>query len=116
MPENTDKHEEAFQYILRILEEAVTAGATAVELKREEQELMVVHCFKSTGRAEAPIPPDMEETVIEEIVKRAGLADNVRGVMSVVLLGKDYHVVVDLNENWGESDFVLTLKRASKRR
>ena len=76
-----------------------------MELKREEQDLMVVHCFKSTGQAVAPIPPDMEETVIEEIVKRAGLADNSRGVISVVLLGKDYQVVVDLNHNWGESEF-----------
>ena len=114
MPENADKHEQAFPYIVRLLEKAVTAGATAVELKREEQDLMVVHCFKSTGQAVAPIPPDMEETVIEEIVKRAGLADNSRGVISVVLLGKDYHVVVDLNHNWGESEFTLTLKKGKQ--
>ena len=111
MPENADKHEQAFQYIVRLLEEAATAGATAVELKREEQGLMVIYCFKSMGRAEAPIPPDMEETVIEEIVTRAGLADKFKGVISVVLLGKDYHVVVDLNHNWGESEFILTLKK-----
>ena len=111
MPDNADKHEQAFQYLVRLLEEAAIAGATAVELKREELGLMVIHCFKSMGRAEAPIPPDMEETVIEEIVKRAGLADKFKGVISVVLLGKDYHVVVDQSHNWGESEFTLTLKK-----
>ena len=72
---------------------------------------MVVHCFKSTGQAVAPIPPDMKETVMEES-SRAGLADDSRGVISVVLLGEDYHVVVDLNDNWGESEFTLTLNTA----
>ena len=111
MTESADQHERAFRHLVHLLEEAAKAGATAVGLKREEQDLMVVHYFKSMGRAEAPIPPDMEEAVIEEIVKRAGLADQSKGVMSVVLLGKDYDVVVDQTANWGESEFTLTLKK-----
>jgi hypothetical protein len=31
--------------------------------------------------------------------------------MTVVLLDKEYDVVVDQTENWGESEFTLTLKK-----
>jgi len=103
MSKDADQSAQAFQHIVRILEGALKAGATAAGLKREGDDLMVVHYFKSMGRAEAPIPPDLEETVIEEIVKRAGVTDQFQGTMPVVLLGKDYDVLVDQRDNWGDS-------------
>ena len=112
MSENADESDQAFQELVRLLEKAVQAGADAVGLQWEEQDLMVVHYFGSMGRTEAPIPHNLEQAVIEEIVKRAGLASNPRGLMRLVLRGKDYDVVVDKRENWGESEFTLTLKKS----
>ena len=54
MLENADQSDQAFQYLVRLLEKAVRAGADAVGLEREEQDLMVVNYFGSMGRAEAP--------------------------------------------------------------
>ena len=45
MPENTDQSDQAFQHLVQLLEKAVRAGADAVGLEREEQDLMVVHYF-----------------------------------------------------------------------
>jgi hypothetical protein len=112
MPENADQSDQAFQHLVRLLEKAVRAGADAVGLEREEQDLAVVHYFGSVGRAEAPVPQDLKQAVVEEIVKRAGLADKSRGTMPISLLGKDYDVVVDQRDNWGESEFTLTLKKS----
>ena len=114
MSENADESDQAFQELVRLLEKAVQAGADAVGLQWEEQDLMVVHYFGSMGRTEAPIPHNQEQAVIEEIVKRAGLASNPRGLMRLVLRGKDYDVVVDKRDNWGESEFTLTLKKSRK--
>jgi len=61
MPENADQ---AFQHLVRLLEEAVRAGANAVGLEREGRELIVVNYFGSMGRAEAPVPQDLEQAVI----------------------------------------------------
>jgi len=112
MSENADESDQAFQELVRLLEKAVQAGADAVGLQWEEQDLMVVHYFGSMGRTEAPIPHNQEQAVIEEIVKRAGLADKSRGTMPISLLGKDYDVVDDQRDNWGESEFTLTLKKS----
>ncbi len=104
----------AFQYLVRVLEDAIKVGADVVGLEREELDLMVVNYFKSVGRAEGFIPQDLQQAVVEEIVKRAELADKARGKMQIRLLGKDHEVVVDERSNWGESGFTLTLKRSER--
>ena len=112
MSENATGFDSAFQELVRLLEKVVQAGADAVGLQWEEQDLMVVHYFGSMGRTEAAIPHNLEQAVIEKIVKRAGLASNPRGLMRLVLRRKDYDVVVDKRDNWGESEFTLTLKKS----
>ena len=105
--------DEAFRELVRVLEEAVQAGADSVGLEWEDRDLVVVHYFGAMGREEAPIPQELEQAVIEEIVKRAGLADKFRGKMQVCLLGKDHELVVDERANSGESDYILTLKKSN---
>ena len=107
--------DEALRELIRVLEEAIQSRADAVGLEWEGQDLMVVHYFGSMGRAEAPIPQELEQAVIEEIVKRAGLADKFRGKMQVCLFGKDHEVVVDERDTFGQSEFTLTLKKSGKK-
>ena len=113
MSEDVNKSEEAFRELVRVLEAAVRAGANSVGLERDGEDLMVVHYFGSRGQAEGPIPKEMEQAVLEEIVSRAGLAGKLRGEMHLSLLGTEYKVVVDERENFGESSFNLTLKKSS---
>jgi uncharacterized protein YodC (DUF2158 family) len=112
MPENGDQ---AFQHLVQVLEEAVRTGANAVGLEWEGQDLSVVHYFGSMGRAEALIPHKLGQEVIQEIVSRSRLADRARGKMWVCLLGKDYEVVIDERDDFGESAFTLTLKKSKKK-
>lgn len=77
---------------------------------------MVVHYFGSMGRAEGPIPKEMEQVVLEEIVSRAGFAGRPRGEMHLSPLGTEYKVVVEERGSFGGSAFNLTLKKSSRRR
>lgn len=115
MSENVNKSEEAFRKLVRVLEAAVRAGANSVGLEREGEDLMVVHYFGGRGQAEGPIPKEMEQAVLEEIVSRADLAGKPRGELRLSLLGTEYKVVVDKRESFDESSFNLTLKKTSRR-
>ena len=113
MSENVNKSEEAFRELVRVLENAVRAGANSVGLEREGGDLMVVHYFGCRGQAEGLIAKELEQAMLEEIVSRAGLAGKPRGEMHLKLLGTEYQVVVDDRESFGESAFNLTLKKSS---
>jgi hypothetical protein len=52
----------------------------------------------------------LQQEVIEEIVKRAGLSQKSKGKMQIGLLGKDYEAVVVEYDSFGESAFTITLK------
>ena len=116
MSEEGEKTEEAFLHLVRLLEEAVRAGANSVGLEREGGDLMVVHYFGSRGQAEAAIPKDVEQALVDEIIDRAGLAHSPRGEMQINLAGKDYKVIVDERDDFGESAFNLLLKQSTRSR
>jgi hypothetical protein len=98
-----------------MLEEAVEAGATAVTLEYEHRELIVYYEAGSVGIGAPRIPEDLEQAVIGEIVKRAGLGRKSKGKMSLTLLGRDYEVAVKEYDSFGESAFKLTLKERKKK-
>jgi len=110
MADNTDNSAKAFQALLRVLEEAVRAGAHSVGLEYESRDLMVYHNFGNTGLGAPRIPQDLQEGVIEQLVKRAGLSRKSKGKMQMSLLGKDYEIVVEEYDSFGESAFNLKLK------
>jgi hypothetical protein len=113
MSDSVSKSEQAFRELIRVLEAAVRAGANSVGLEREGGDLMVVHYFGCRGQAEGPIPKEVEQAVLEEIVSRAGLAHSPRGEMQINLAGNDYKVIVDQRDDFGESAFNLLLKRST---
>src|SRR5208282_5494172 len=114
MADNTDNSAKAFQALLRVLEEAVRAGAHSVGLEYESRDLMVYHNFGNTGLGAPRIPQDLQEGVIEQLVKRAGLSRKSKGKMQMSLLGKDYEIVVEEYDSFGESAFNLKLKQRNK--
>jgi hypothetical protein len=116
MSDNVNKSEEAFRRLVRVLETAVRAGANSVGLEREGGDLMVVHYFGSRGQAEAAIPKDVEQALVDEIIDRAGLAPSPRGEMQINLAGNDYKVVVDERDDFGEPAFNLLLKQSTRSR
>lgn len=104
--------DEAFQKLVRVLEEAVQAGADSVGLEWEDRDLVVYLYFGDTGLGSVSIPRDLQEPVLGELVERANLTRKPKGRMQVNLLGKDYVVTVNEYDSFGESAFTLTLKKA----
>ena len=104
--------DEAFRELVRVLEEAVQAGADSVGLEWEDRDLVVYLNFGYTGVGAVSIPRDLQPAVIEEIVKGAGLDRKSRGKIRATLLGVEYEVIVKEYDSFGESAFTLTLKKA----
>jgi len=115
MRNQTEDSNRAFRELVRVLEEAVRAGANAIELEYEDRELIVYHHFGKTGVGASQIPDELQEAVIGELVKRAGLSRKSKGKMQVSLLGKDYEAVVKQHDSFGDPVFNLTLKEQSRK-
>ena len=115
MPDNTDSSDKAFRELVRVLEEAVRAGAHSVGLEYKGRDLMVFHNFGNIGLGASRIPQELQQDVIAELVKRAGLSRKHKGKMQVTLFGRDYEAVVDVYDSFGESAFNLTLKERKKK-
>jgi hypothetical protein len=112
MPDNTDQ---AFQELVRVLEEAVRAGVNSIGLEYKGRELMVFHQAGPLGLGASRIPQELQQVVIAELVKRAGLSRKSRGKMQVNLLGKEYEAVVEEYDSFGESAYNLTLKERKRK-
>ena len=115
MPKDANQSEKAFRELVRVLEDAVRAGVDSVELEWEGRDLYAYQCLGHAAVGTAPFPRELQGPVLEELVKRAGLGDKPRGKMLVTLLGKEYEVPVKEYENFGESAFVLKLKKGGKK-
>jgi hypothetical protein len=115
MPEDTDNSHKAFLELVRVLEEAVQAGANSVGLEYEGRDLIVYHQFGNTGLGAARIAQELQQDVIEQLVERAGLSRKSKGKMQVSLLGKDFEAVVEEYDSFGESAFTITLKERKKK-
>jgi hypothetical protein len=112
MPDNTDQ---AFQELVRVLEEAVRAGVNSIGLEYKGRDLMVFHQTGPLGLGAGRIADELRQAVIEELVKRAGLSRKSRGKMQVNLLGKEYEAVVEEYDSFGESAYDLTLKERKRK-
>jgi hypothetical protein len=104
--------EKAFHELLRILDDAVRVNADGIEIEWEGADLIVYYQFGNTGVGSACIPEDLQQSVIEELVQRAGLQRKSKGKMRVNLLGTDYEALVREYESFGESAFHLKLRKA----
>lgn len=111
---NTSNSDKAFLELVRVLEEAVQAGADSVGLEYEGRDLIVYYQFGNTGLGAARIPEELQRGVIGEIVKKAGLSRKSTGKMQIKLLGKDYEAAVKEYDGFGESAFTITLKERKK--
>lgn len=115
MPDKTDKSDTALRELVRVLEEAVQAGVASIGLEYQGRDLIVFHQAGIVGLGAARISADLQQSVIEELVKRAGLSRKSKGHLQVQLLGKDYEVAVKEYDSFGESAFTITLKELKKK-
>jgi hypothetical protein len=113
MPDDADI--KAFQELVRVLEEAVRAGVISIGLEYKGRELIVFHQAGPLGLGAGRIPQELQQDVIAELVKRAGLSRKSTGKLRVTLLGKEYEAVVEKYDSFGESAFNLTLKERKKK-
>ena len=116
MPDDTNRSATAFQEIIRVLEDAVQAGVHSIGLEYEGRDLMVFYNVGSMGLGASRIPQELRQDVIAELVKRARPFRQSRGKMRVSLQGKDYEVLVERYESFGEWNYNLTLKERKARR
>jgi hypothetical protein len=114
MPDRIDDSARAFQELLRVLEEAVRAGANSIGLEYKGRELMVFYLVGPLGIGADRIADELKQAVIQELAKRAGLSRKSRGKMKVSLLGRDYEAVVERYDSFGRSAFNLMLKERKK--
>ena len=114
MNRKTDDSSNACEALIRVLEKAARIGASSIELEYEDHEWFVYYFVENTGVGARDIPRELQQAVIEELVKRAGLSRKPKGKMQVNLLGKDHEVVVKERDVFGESVFNLTLKEQQK--
>ena len=112
---DTDKSDQAFRELIRVLEDAIRAGADSVGMEYEDRNWIVYHNFGNTGLGAARIAKELQWDVINQIYERAGLSRKARGKMQVSLLGKDYDVAVKTHESFGESVYHLTLKERQEK-
>jgi hypothetical protein len=115
MPSNTDDSPRALQELVRVLEEAVRTGVSSIGLEYKGRELIVFHQAEPLGLGATRISEDLQQAVIEELVKRAGLARKSRGKMQITLLGKDFEAIVEEYDSFGESAYNLTLKERKQK-
>lgn len=111
MSEEGENSEGAFQYLVGVLEEAIQEGADSVGLEREDGDLTVVQYSGNRGMEIGPVPKEMEQPLVDEIIDRAGLAHTSRGEIRIYMAGIDYRVIVDERDDSGESAFNLLLKK-----
>lgn len=116
MSEDSEKSEAAFQELVRMLEEAVRSGVSSIGLEYKGRELLVFHQAGPLGLGATRICEDLKQTVIKELVKRAGLSRKTKGKMQVSLLGKEYEAVVEEYDSFGETAFTITLRERSKKK
>jgi len=116
MPRDPDTSERAFHELVRVLEVAAQAGADSVELEWEGRDLAVYQFFGNTGLGSVPIPEELQSAVLEEVVQRAGLRRKSKGRMLLTLNGEEYEVLVKEHDSFGESAFVLKLKKGGRPR
>jgi hypothetical protein len=115
MTNNTDNSDTAFRELVRVLEGAVQAGVTSIGLEYQGRDLIVFHQAGMVGLGAARIPHELQQEVIEELVKRAGLSRKPKGKFQVQLFGKDFEVAVKEYDSFGESAFTITLKELKKK-
>ena len=86
MPRDADEPKKALWELVRILEEAVRAGADCLELEWESRDLVVYQYLGHTGIGAVSIPEELQGAVIREIVRRAKLTRKPTGTMQFTLL------------------------------
>src|SRR2546428_724137 len=74
MPDNSDNSARAFQELVRVLEEAVRAGVASVGLEYKGRDLIVFYNLGSVGLGASRVSQELQQPVIEELVKRDGLS------------------------------------------
>jgi hypothetical protein len=115
MSDTTENSGKGFQELLRVLEEAVRAGVSSLGLEYKGRELIVFHQAGALGLGATRISADLQQAVIEELTERAGLARRSRGKMVISLQGKNFEVIVEEQDSFGESAYHLTLKERKKK-
>jgi hypothetical protein len=82
----------------------------SLSLEHKGRELMVFHQAGHVDLGATRIPEDLQKAVIDELAKRAGLARGSKGKMPVTRLGREFEVVVEEFDSFGESAFNLSLR------
>ena len=109
MPKHEKEFSRAFRELVRVLEEAVQAGADSVELEFEDRELIVYFNFGNAGIGGVHIPKELQRSVIDEIWNQAQKS---RGKFPVSLLGKEYLVAVKTRQSFDEWVYLLVLEES----
>lgn len=108
MPDDTA----AYHELIRVLEQAVQAGVTSIGIEWKDRELMVFPQAGPLGLGAGRIAEEMQAAVIEELVDRAGLGRKSKGRFQATLLGREFEVVVEEYDSFGESAFNLTIRES----
>ncbi len=110
--QDDDKSALAVRELIRVLEAAASSGVESVGLEWRGNDLLVFHESECVGK----ITKQLQLEVISEIVTRARIGRKHKGNMPLPLLGQDYSVAVEEYDRFGESAYMLMLKKRGKKR
>jgi len=116
MCDDDSKGIEGLQALQRILEDAIEAGADAVELEYVDDGLEICCTFGNMGWGHVLTERGLIGQVIETVVEKANLEKRPRGKMHIDLFGKQQTIIVEEYESFGESVFRLILKESRRKR
>jgi hypothetical protein len=115
MTDNVNDSPAAFQELVRVFGEAIQVGVTSLNLEYEDRELIVYYRAGNVGLGAARFTEGLDQAIIEELIKRAGLGRKSKGKMKLSILGSEYEVFVEQYDNFDEPAFNLTIKAPKKK-
>jgi len=109
-----DRKYKASQKLKQILEEAINTKANSIDLEYADGGIEVGFWYGNICIGEVFIDRTLESEFIELIVDKSKIKDKSRGIMGWAHLGKQYDIIVEEYENFGESAFKLIPGKAKQ--
>ena len=115
MPKKQSKTNTAFETLVRVLEEAVQAGADSIGLEREGRDLIAFYYFGNLGIGGTRVPDELGSQVIKEVLVRARPFRKSKRRIPVTLLGRDYDAIVEKCQSFGEWELRISIKERPRK-
>lgn len=111
MPKPAETKSAGLRQLTLLLEKAVDTGADSVHLEYADGGLEVWYMLGNTGVGDFLTNRDLIGKLIQCIVSKAKMKNKLRGRFQLSLRAKEYTIVVEEGESFGEATFSLSITK-----